>query len=128
MDAMFKEAKMGAKNVRFLYFCPPLFAFSAPICHRLRDDSFDVHDAKFQDRVVRPKGDKPSSKPFYLELTARTSLLNPVASLVRRIGQRPKKTEQVLSFSFAASGEKINHRIVRRENIPGIHWPPAASR
>jgi hypothetical protein len=37
---------------------------------RLWDNSFDVHHANFQCRVVWPKGDQPSPKPFYLELTA----------------------------------------------------------
>jgi hypothetical protein len=122
------EARTGSKVVTGENHLPPVSAKQVRGATRLWDNSFDVHHANFQCRVVWPKGDQPSPKPFYLEFTAGASLLNPLASLVRRIGQRPKQAKKVLPFSFAASREKFEHRVVRRENIMRNHWPSAASR
>jgi hypothetical protein len=45
-------------------------------------DFLNVHYAQFQDRLIRPKSDQLSPESLYLELAARTALLNPLASLV----------------------------------------------
>jgi hypothetical protein len=83
----------------------------------LRDNPPYVHHTQFQYRVIRPIRDQPAPESFYLELTTRPSLLNPVAPLTRRIGQGTKHAKKVLPFSFAALGEKFDDGVVRCENV-----------